>query len=437
MKPKSWESLPWTKVNVKLSKETDDLEREPEEEGLTDDEFLNSSNHYDDPLADPNDLYTPNDSKIQNYRPEKKGKCSKKQLQDTDRDMEGADDPGILLGLEVIDGSQYRIEKIPNNVGGYVSRLVWSNFNDDNSNKDAATKTTRTPHPAHNKQQNGKHSLEDRVKAEKSGKTKKRAKLSGSDNDDDHHNMKMGIPGLKLERDDYLKVDNKDLPSKPTKTFTHVKDDIKSFKDKSDATKLDQVIDANPTQDKIDETQTSWAATSGGVYLHNHICCSLAKLGFSYPTPIQASTLSASILGKRDIAGAAPTGSGKTLAYLIPILQFFLEERDLLNTNEMDKRNNNQRFWPLTALILCPTRELALQVSQEFEKLSRRAVSCGNLVGGLSEEKQKRILDVKRPPILVATPGRLWSLVSFSIVYATLKHIQMDYDDYPRSFVND
>ena len=171
--------------------------------------------------------------------------------------------------------------------------------------------------------------------------------------------------------------------------------------------------DDSPTKDEIEATQMSWSVATGGVYLHSHISCSLAKLGFSNPTPVQASTLSASILGKRDIAAAAPTGSGKTLAYLIPILQFFLEDMDSdLNSDEVIYEWDSKHKMPLTALILCPTRELALQVCQEFDKLSRKAVPCGTIVGGLSEEKQKRILDVKRPPVLVATPGRLWSLVS-------------------------
>jgi hypothetical protein len=63
-----------------------------------------------------------------------------------------------------------------------------------------------------------------------------------------------------------------------------------------------------------------------------------------------------------------------------------------------------------------------MQVSKEFSKLidwsreinesSRSLIKCGTLVGGLSEQKQKRVLDLKRPPVLVATPGRLWDLVS-------------------------
>lgn len=74
----------------------------------------------------------------------------------------------------------------------------------------------------------------------------------------------------------------------------------------------------------------------------------------------------------------------------------------------------------LIAMILCPTRELALQVSNEYSKLVistidepyHNRIKCGSIVGGLSEHKQKRVLDVKKPPVLVGTPGRLWDLVS-------------------------
>ena len=133
--------------------------------------------------------------------------------------------------------------------------------------------------------------------------------------------------------------------------------------------------------------------------------------------PIQASTLAASILGKRDIVGAAPTGSGKTLSYALPILQWLYTDRE--------EREEKLEQYPLVALILCPTRELAMQVSNEFTKLIHESevtgsgpkIQCGTIVGGLAEQKQKRVLDFKRPPILVGTPGRLWELVSLLFLF--------------------
>jgi superfamily II DNA/RNA helicase len=101
-----------------------------------------------------------------------------------------------------------------------------------------------------------------------------------------------------------------------------------------------------------------------------------------------------------------------------------------LLTEEDEQENGPIRQYPLRALILCPTRELAMQVSMEFSKLikttldgddndlsTQSVIKCGTIVGGLAEQKQKRVLDVKRPPVLVATPGRLWDLVSVSQYY--------------------
>lgn len=103
--------------------------------------------------------------------------------------------------------------------------------------------------------------------------------------------------------------------------------------------------------------------------------------------------------GKCDVFGAAETGSGKTLAFVIPIINSFLSEQ----------RGDEKK---LLALCLAPTRELALQIAQQFKRFSEftemRSVA---IVGGLSEEKQERLLRSK-PDVIVATPGRFWSLVS-------------------------
>ena len=156
-----------------------------------------------------------------------------------------------------------------------------------------------------------------------------------------------------------------------------------------------QVPEVNPTE--MSALQDSWMTATGGVALQKQICESLVKQGFQTPTPIQAATLPAAILGRRNIVGAAATGSGKTLAYLIPILQYLLE------------RGSDESL-PLQALILAPTRELALQVADECEKLMPKTTAT--IVGGLAPHKQARILDKRKPPIVIGTPGRLWQMVS-------------------------
>ena len=129
---------------------------------------------------------------------------------------------------------------------------------------------------------------------------------------------------------------------------------------------------------------------------------------YTFPTPIQSATLPASILGRRDIVGAAPTGSGKTLSFGLPILQYLLETC----TCATDGRRRGVQQLPLQALILTPTRELALQVTCELQKVSLNTIKIGTIVGGFAEVKQRRTLEKVKPSILVATPGRLWELVS-------------------------
>ncbi len=147
--------------------------------------------------------------------------------------------------------------------------------------------------------------------------------------------------------------------------------------------------------------------------------------------------------------GAAPTGSGKTLSYGLPILQRLLEERDDdegeggrgggdEKADEMQDEDGGEeagveveggsrghlRRRVLRALILTPTRELAMQVASELTRVCHggdlssasrtRTIGIGTIVGGFAEAKQRRILEKDRPAVLVATPGRLWEMVSRS-----------------------
>lgn len=106
--------------------------------------------------------------------------------------------------------------------------------------------------------------------------------------------------------------------------------------------------------------------------------------------------------------GAAPTGSGKTLAYALPILQCILEEmeeqKEKEKGDEMKEKELVEQIDPISsntsssqtrglrALIVCPTRELALQVSKEIKTVCKNQITVGTIVGGLAEQKQKRVL---------------------------------------------
>ncbi|APX93566.1 ATP-dependent RNA helicase RhlB [Halomonas sp. 1513] len=118
--------------------------------------------------------------------------------------------------------------------------------------------------------------------------------------------------------------------------------------------------------------------------------------GFEYCTPIQAEALAQTLLGG-DIVGKAQTGTGKTAAFLMSILAYFLEE----------ETPNGQKPGAPRALIVAPTRELALQIEKDAKALARFTdLNVASVVGGMDYQKQRDNLG-KNLDILVATPGRL------------------------------
>ena len=112
--------------------------------------------------------------------------------------------------------------------------------------------------------------------------------------------------------------------------------------------------------------------------------------GFEQPTPIQSATIPAALTGQ-DILGSAETGTGKTAAYLLPIMQRLLATRG----------------HTLRALILVPTRELALQVAEQAMQLGRRTdLRVAAIYGGVGMGDQTNALR-RGLDIVIATPGRL------------------------------
>lgn len=204
-----------------------------------------------------------------------------------------------------------------------------------------------------------------------------------------------------------------------------------------------------------------------GFGIPEQIMRALAEKKFTEPTEIQRLTLPAAIHGRRDILGAAETGSGKTLAFGIPIVSGILnlkkspenvpfrkvsskmkssndvEEKQpqILKDPKKKARKRHQRDnWtpppeecnlpsrdktvsegeesddeselkPLYALILTPTRELAVQVTNHLLAITKYTdIRVTSVFGGLTAIKQERMLS-KCPEIVVATPGRLWELL--------------------------
>ena len=123
----------------------------------------------------------------------------------------------------------------------------------------------------------------------------------------------------------------------------------------------------------------------------------LSKKGYTVPTPIQQQSIPY-ILQGRDIFGCAQTGTGKTASFALPILQ-------LLDA----KKSGEART--VKALILAPTRELALQIGESFSAYGTNlGLRHATIFGGVSQHSQTQALR-RGVDILVATPGRLLDLM--------------------------
>ena len=129
----------------------------------------------------------------------------------------------------------------------------------------------------------------------------------------------------------------------------------------------------------------------------------IADANYTTPTPIQEQAIPA-LLERKDLMGIAQTGTGKTAAFALPILQNLLQ--DGIGSGAKNVR----------VLILLPTRELAIQVSdcfEMYEKYTRISSTC--IFGGVSDLPQKRALS-RGVDILIATPGRLLDLIQQRVV---------------------
>ena len=123
----------------------------------------------------------------------------------------------------------------------------------------------------------------------------------------------------------------------------------------------------------------------------------ISDLGFEYCTPIQAELLPSSLSGK-DASGRAQTGTGKTAAFLITVIT------RMLNKPIQDKRKPGMP----RVLVLAPTRELVVQISEEARHLSKYTdLNTISVFGGMDYEKQRKQLSSDAVDIVVATPGRL------------------------------
>lgn len=194
-------------------------------------------------------------------------------------------------------------------------------------------------------------------------------------------------------------------------------------------------------RDKVDARvqESEWRKLG----LNEKLVKGLLSCNFSSPTEVQRRVLPLALQG-RDVIGAAETGSGKTLAFGLPILNEI--------AFSVQEYGQEAVLGHLFGLILAPTRELAIQIKDhldavskflEFQSNSKGVVVDGGsrqrvsyppriaaVVGGMSIEKQKRLLGLSQnaqeaPQIIVATPGRLWDIIegSPSFLEENLKRI--------------
>src|SRR5271169_6876795 len=134
---------------------------------------------------------------------------------------------------------------------------------------------------------------------------------------------------------------------------------------------------------------------------------------FSVPTPVQAAAIPPALEGK-DVLATAQTGTGKTLAFLIPVMEKLLKQ-------------NKQG---VAALVLVPTRELAMQVLEQYNALRGKQLTPAALVvGGLAEHQQLKAIR-NGASVIVATPGRLEDYLDRKLVhFANLQVLVLDEAD--------
>src|SRR5580765_5139158 len=125
----------------------------------------------------------------------------------------------------------------------------------------------------------------------------------------------------------------------------------------------------------------------------------LAKHNFTEPTPVQAAAIEPALAGK-DIVATAQTGTGKTLAFVLPLIH----------------RLQKEQAKGVRAVVLTPTRELAMQIHEVFVKMAAgSAVRAAVIVGGVGERPQLNTIR-KGAQVLIATPGRLYDYLSRKLV---------------------
>jgi ATP-dependent RNA helicase RhlE len=164
----------------------------------------------------------------------------------------------------------------------------------------------------------------------------------------------------------------------------------------------------------------------------------LEKHGFVIPTPVQAEAIPPALLG-RDVVATAQTGTGKTLAFVLPILQA-LGQKPASSVNASDTNATGAKASGgkapvskgpgIKALILSPTRELAIQINEAFVQMAAgTGIKSSVVVGGMNEAAQLRSIR-QGAQVVIATPGRLCDFLNRNLVrLAEVQQLVLDEAD--------
>ena len=373
----------WKPVHVEL--EDDDNKEKKNVNTAAEEE---THNHYDNP---------------------KLGRKAKRDLP-----VNPGEDVAIFYGLEVLENYQ-TLDSLEGGASSNSNKGKKDTNNETTISKrsEAAAKKknkqeTKTDSSSSNDKEHAVDSAKDSSTKKKNTKNKKKQKKKTTESNE------VGEQSTAVTEEKKSSLQRTAKKRKTRKEFSA----SSSNNDEDDVTEegeASEEVEQDGDSEMLQQISQRWSQDASGVVLHPTLVNSLAKQHFSHPTPIQAATLSAAILGRRNLVGAAPTGSGKTLAFLLPILQSLLEQQDEQqqqdtdNSNETSSSTARPAHHHVQAMIVTPTRELATQIHSECDKLFPD--QCVSLVGGIAIVKQKRLLSQKKPSVVIGTPGRLWAMV--------------------------
>lgn len=146
-----------------------------------------------------------------------------------------------------------------------------------------------------------------------------------------------------------------------------------------------------------------WYNLKGSLNVPEVIMRSLSDSKFLNPTSVQDEVIETFYKNERnDIVVASETGSGKTLAFLIPAVSEIINNKQDVETTS------------LKGIIVAPSREIASQISDVLTNLVKYATNLKFVlcIGGISHDRQSRIINKRKPSLIIGTPGRIWALMN-------------------------